>query len=98
MKVEGRDDSYAETLARVAAILRSDEQERARIESMSKDSIREYLEDVVVDIGRMLGLAAATVAALIVDLAAIFGNAVTEMKRTFNEAYQSKRRIHRDKG
>ena len=92
MNIEGRDESYAETLARVAALMDEQKLDRERIAEMSQESAREYLNEAIVKISQALGIAAARVAALVADVLAIAKNAGKAFSTAFREYYQSSRR------
>lgn len=85
LNVEGRDSSYSETLARVAALMDAERINQERISNMSQESAREFLNDVVIRIAQALGIAMARVAALIADVLEMARNA----GRTFNEQYRT---------
>ena len=93
MKIEGRDASYAETLARVAALMDAENIDRARIANMSQESARDYLNDAVIQIAKALGLAVAKTAALVADVMQIVGNAGKAFVDAFNSGYENARRI-----
>lgn len=93
MNIEGREASYSETLARVAALMDAEMVDRERIANMSQESAREYLNDVIVRIAQILGIAAAKTAALIADVLQIARNATAAFADAFRANYDKARRI-----
>jgi hypothetical protein len=93
MNIEGRDASYSETLARVAALMDEERLDRERIANLSAESAREYLNDVVIRIADAMGMAVAQVAALVADVLQIAKNAGHAFADAYRESYVNARRI-----
>jgi hypothetical protein len=93
VNIEGRDASYSETLARVAALMDAEKIDHQRIANMSADSAIEYLNDAIMSISRALGIAASRAAALVADVLQIVGNAGKVFVESFKAGYKANRRI-----
>lgn len=87
--------SYEEALAKIAKLIQSDEQERGKIENLSKESFREWLSDALNRISAELGIAFSNAAALVADVFTIGVNAVTAFTKSYRENYYAARRIQR---
>ena len=93
MNIEGKDASYSETLARVAALLDAEKVDHQCIANMSQESAREYLNEAIVKISQALGIAAAKTAALVADLLEMAKNAGKAFTGAYRDSYQRARRI-----
>jgi hypothetical protein len=93
VNIEGGDESYAETLARIAALMDAERFDRERIADLSTQSAREYLNEALIKISQALGLAVARVAALMADVLAMTKNAGKAFSTAFHENYERSRRI-----
>ena len=93
VNIEGKDASYSETLARVAALMDAERLDRERIANLSTESAREYLHEVVVRISELMGLATAQVAALVADVLQIAKNAGHAFAEAYRDNYAKARRI-----
>jgi hypothetical protein len=93
LKIEGRDPSYSETLARVAALMDAEKIDHEHISSMSQESAREFLNDAIIRIAQALGLAAAKAAALVADVLQIARNAGKAFVEKYRTNYERARRI-----
>jgi hypothetical protein len=93
MNIEGRDASYSETLALVAALMDAERLDRERIAELSAESARDYLHDLVIRIAEALGMAVAQVAAIVVDVLQIAKNAGHAFSEAYRDSYMSARRI-----
>lgn len=94
LNIEGRDSSYSETLARVAALLDEERVDHERISSMSQESARDFLNDAIIRIAQALGLATAKVAALVADVLQIARNAGKAFTDQYRTSYRKARRIN----
>ena len=94
MIIEGRDASYSETLARVAALLDAEKIDHQRIANMSQESAREFLNEAIIKISQVLGIAVATMRALVDDLLEIARNAGKAFSDAYRERYQRARQIN----
>lgn len=90
---EGRDDTYSETLGRVAAQLDAEKVDHVLIESMSQESAREFLNEVIVKIAASLGITAAKVAALVADIMEMARSAGKAFSDAYRSSYERARRI-----
>jgi len=93
VNIEGRDASYSETLARVAALMDADKIDHQRIAKMSAESAIEYLNEAIINISRALGIAAARAAALVADVLQIVGNAGKVFVESFKAGYKANRHV-----
>ncbi|GIM93393.1 hypothetical protein [Paractinoplanes toevensis] len=89
------DSTYDETIRRIAQLIQSDENERGKIQELSTESFREWLDDIVRRISRELGIALANVHVLIEDVFTIGLNAATSFAGGYRDAYQKARRVQR---
>ena len=93
MNIEGRDASYSETLARVAALMDAEKIDHERIASMSQESARDFLNEAIIKISQALGITMAKTAALVADLVEIARNAGKAFSEAYRDSYQRARRI-----
>lgn len=93
MNVEPGTPSYAEMLARVAALLDADQVEHEKIAQMSRESAREWFDDFVKRTAAKLGIALSDIAAAVADLLQIARNAGAEFKRSYHANYEHARKI-----
>jgi hypothetical protein len=93
MSGEDRDASYPETLARVAALMEAEQFDRDRIASLSSESARAFLNEVVIRIADAMGMALAEAAALVADVLEIAKNAGHAFADAYRGNYARARRI-----
>lgn len=93
VNIEGRDASYSETLARVAALLDAERIDHQQIANMSQESAREFLNEAIIKISQAMGITAAKTAALVADLLEMARNAGKAFSDAYRDSYQRARRI-----
>lgn len=87
--------SYDETLQRVAAIIRDTETDLAEISSMSDQSFRLWLDQVIQRVAASLGIALGRAKAYVADVLTIIENAGITFKESFRDSYNQARRVQR---
>jgi hypothetical protein len=93
VNIEGKDASYSETLARVAALMDAEKIDHERIARMSQESAREFLNEAVIKISQALGITAAKTAAMVADLVEMARNAGKAFAEAYRDNYDRARRI-----
>lgn len=93
VNIEGRDATYEETLARVAALMDAEKIDHQRIADMSQESAREFLNEAIIKISKALGITVAKTAAMVADLVEMARNARKAFSEAYRDSYQKARRI-----
>ncbi|WP_314820666.1 hypothetical protein [Arachnia propionica] len=87
------DPTYAETFARLSKLIAQEEREHGRIAEMSQASLRDWLNGFMQEAAKVLGIAAAKIAAMVADYVQISRNAFATAKDEFRKSYKASRRI-----
>ena len=88
------DPTYAETFARLSKLIAQEEREHGRIAEMSQASLRDWLNGFMQEAAKVLGIAAAKIAAMVADYVQISREPLLQLpKDEFRKSYKASRRI-----
>jgi len=96
MEIEPGGGSFADSLERLAEILHEESTELQRIEQLSYQSFREWLDRVVSRVSATLGITLARARALVDDYVTIAANARSTFWEHYHATRGASRRVRRN--